>query len=98
MGVERILTERVSLRAGYAYANNPVPGSTLSPLTAAIMSNQISTGLSYKLGKSRVDAILHLRSDGDGKCRASSLQAGEYSNSAVKVGTQSLMLNYAFQF
>jgi len=98
MGVERILTERISARFGYAYANNPVPGSTLTPLTAAIMSNQISTGLSYKLGRARVDAAYTFDPTATAHVGTSALQAGEYDNSTVKVGTQSLMLNYAFQF
>ncbi len=34
-GVEYGLNENVSLRGGYSFSNNPVPASTLSPLTAA---------------------------------------------------------------
>src|SRR5579871_2980108 len=89
-GVERILTERVSLRFGYAYGNNPVPGSTLTPMTAAIMSNQISTGVSYKMGHARLDAAYAFDPTATAHVGTSALQAGEYNNSTVKVGTQGL--------
>lgn len=97
-GVERNLTERMSLRAGYAYGNNPVPGATLNPMTAAIMTNQISTGLSYNINKSRIDLAYTFDPTSTAHVGLSALQAGEYNNSTVKVGTQGLTLNYAFQF
>ena len=34
VGVERSLAEKAAVRFGYAHSNDPVPGSTLSPLTA----------------------------------------------------------------
>jgi long-chain fatty acid transport protein len=33
VGAERGVTESITLRAGYSHANNPVPSSTLTPLT-----------------------------------------------------------------
>ena len=50
----------MSIRAGFAHSNNPVPASTLSPLTAAIMTNQLSTGIGYQLNK---DVQLFFRID-----------------------------------
>src|SRR5205823_1986719 len=55
-GVERTLTESTSFRTGFSHANNPVPGSTMLPLTAAIMSNQLSTGIVYRRGHARYEA------------------------------------------
>jgi len=34
-------------RAGYSYASNPVPSSTLTPVTAAILTNSLSAGAGY---------------------------------------------------
>jgi hypothetical protein len=62
------------------------------------MSNQISTGLSYKLGRARIDAAYAFDPTATARVQTSALQAGEYNNSTVKVGTQSLTLNYALQF
>lgn len=97
-GVERSLTEHTTFRAGFAHANSPVPSSTLSPLTAAILSNEISTGLTYRLGKSRYEAAYAFRPTSTQSVGQSSLLAGEYDNSTVHVGTQSLILGYSIQF
>jgi long-subunit fatty acid transport protein len=97
-GVERSLTESVVLRAGFAHANSAVPNSTLTPLTAAIMSTEISTGLGYRHGRSRYEASYGFRPEASQHVGQSALLAGEYDNSTVHVGTQSLMLSYSLQF
>jgi len=97
-GVERFLTENISLRAGYAHANNPVPASTLTPLTAAIMTNQLAAGVGYRHGNLRFDlgyGIDPMTQENVGK---TALLSGEYSNSKVAIGTQSLGLNTSFKF
>ena len=98
VGAERLLTERTSLRFGYAHANNPVPGSTLSPLTAAIMSNQISTGLIYHPGRSNFELAYSYDPTAQAQVQQSALFSGEYNNSTVRVGTQAVTLNYSFRF
>jgi long-subunit fatty acid transport protein len=98
VGAERVLTERASLRFGYAYGNNPVPSSTLTPMTAAIMSNQISAGLAYHLGRSRLEGAYVFDPTAQSRVQQSGLLSGEYNNSTVRVGTQSLTLGYAVQF
>jgi len=86
-GVERRLLESTVLRFGFAHANSPVPSSTLTPLTAAILSNEVSTGFSYGF-----------RPEANQTVGQSSLLAGEYDNSSVHVGTQSLSVGYSFHF
>jgi len=97
-GFERLVTESISLRGGYAHGNNPVPGSTLSPLTSAIMSNQLTTGLGYRRGRCRLDLAYAYQLTGQARTQRSALLSGEYSNSVVRAGTQSLALNTSFQF
>jgi len=97
-GVERMLTENASVRAGYAYGNNPVPAGTLTPLTAAIMTNQISTGFNYHMGRSRFDVAYTFDPTSQEQVGQSTLLSGEYNNSTVRVGLQSLSLGYSFQF
>lgn len=97
-GVERLLFENTSVRFGYAYGNNPVPSSTLMPLTAAIMTNQLSTGLNYRLGRSHFDLAYTFDPISQEQVNQSTLLAGEYNNSTVRVGLQSLSLGYSFQF
>jgi long-chain fatty acid transport protein len=98
VGAERGLTEKASLRFGYAYGNNPVPNSTLTPMTAAIMSNQISTGLVYNLGRSRLEGAYVFDPTAQSHVQQSGLLSGEYNNSTVHVGTQALTLGYSVQF
>jgi long-chain fatty acid transport protein len=98
VGAERSLTENTTIRAGFAHANSPVPISTLTPLTAAILSNEISTGLTWRHGRSRYEAAYAFRPTANQNVGQSSLLAGEYNDSSVHVGTQSAMLSYSLQF
>jgi len=97
-GVERLLTESTSLRFGYAHGNSPVPNGTLTPMTAAIMTNQLSTGFAYHRGRSRFDIGYSFDPISQQQVQQSNLLSGEYDNSTVKVGTQALSLGYSFQF
>jgi long-subunit fatty acid transport protein len=97
-GVERRLTESISLRAGYAHSNNPVPASTLSPLTAAIMTNQLSAGIGYRRGRWRLDLGYGIDPTTQEDVGKTALLSGEYANSKVRIGMQSLGLNTAFRF
>jgi long-subunit fatty acid transport protein len=98
VGAERGLAENTTIRAGFAHANSPVPSSTLTPLTAAILSNEISTGWTWRHGRSRYEAAFAFRPTASQSVMQSSLLAGEYNDSTVHVGTQSVILNYALQF
>jgi long-subunit fatty acid transport protein len=97
-GVERNLWESASVRLGYAYGNNPVPSGTLTPMTAAIMTNQLSAGFAYHMGRSRFDMAYTFDPTSQAQVGQSNLLAGEYNNSTVRVGLQSLSLGYSFQF
>jgi long-subunit fatty acid transport protein len=97
-GVERHLFENTSLRFGYAYGNNPVPSGTLTPLTGAIMTNQLSTGFNYRLGRSHFDLAYTFDPTSKQQVQQSNLLAGEYNNSKTGVGLQSLSFGYSFQF
>jgi long-chain fatty acid transport protein len=97
-GVERRLLESTVLRFGFAHANSPVPDSTLTPLDGAILTNEISAGLGYTHGRSRIDLSYGFRPESTQQVAQSSLLAGEYSNSSVSVGTQSLALGYSYHF
>ena len=97
-GVERLVTENVSVRGGFAHGNNPVPSSTLSPLTAAIMKDQITTGLGFRHGRARFDAAYGFGFKAHASVGQSALKSGEYNNSHVGLGTQALTLNTSIQF
>jgi long-subunit fatty acid transport protein len=98
LGVERLLTENISIRGGYEHANSPVPDATLSPLTAAIMKDQLAAGIGYRLGRARFDLSYGIDLTAKQNVGTSALLAGEYSNSTVRLGTQSVTLGTAFTF
>lgn len=47
-----VMKERLTLRAGYNFGNNPVPNENLSPLVQVIMEHHITAGIGYKIAKS----------------------------------------------
>jgi long-chain fatty acid transport protein len=98
IGVERMVAENAVVRAGYVHANSPVPSSTLSPLTAVIMGNTLSTGFGYRHGRARFDAAYSLDLTAHRNVGQSVLKSGEYSNSRVSVGTQSVSLMTSIWF
>ena len=54
-GLEYELTERIALRAGYAYGESPVPDSTLLPLTAGLVEHAFTAGIGYHWRRWQVD-------------------------------------------
>ncbi len=98
VGGERTLTENTVLRFGYAHVNSPVPSSTLTPLTAAIMQNQISGGFGWTPGRSKWEAAYSFHPTASAHVGTSSLLAGEYDDSTTHVGTQQLTVGYSFRF
>jgi long-subunit fatty acid transport protein len=91
-GIERPLGESWTVRGGYSWANNPVPSSTLIPLTAAIMQSALATGVGYSHGRWRYDAAYQAQLPSTQSVSQSSLQAGEYNDSRIRIFTQSLTL------
>lgn len=92
IGVEKSWMENTVIRAGYAHSNDPVPGSTLSPLTAAITRNTLSAGFGHTHGRYRFDFSYSIDPTAQNNSQQSVLKSGEYSNSVVRVGTQAIVL------
>ncbi|MEP7366024.1 MAG: outer membrane protein transport protein [Acidobacteriota bacterium] len=97
VGIEQSWRENTTLRAGYAHGNSPVPGSTLSPLTAAITRDSITAGAGYRWGRVRVDAAYVLDPKVSRTTGSSALRAGEYSNSRVRLGTHAVIISTTFK-
>ena len=97
-GVETPVSESVILRVGYSWASDPVPASTLLPMTAAIMQNTIAGGSGWSHGRLTCDAAYQAQLPANQSVGTSSILAGEYSNSKVRVWTQSLVLTTRFKF
>ena len=94
--VERTLGESFVIGGGYLHGNNPVPNSTLSPLTAAIMQNGLSAGAGWHIGQLRFNASYGYDFTAQGQVGHSALLFDEYSNSTTKIGTQAFTLSTSF--
>jgi hypothetical protein len=75
---------------------NPVPSSTLTPLTAAIFQRHVSGGLSYSWGACRLDVAYSLAPPAQASVGSSLLRAGEYANSRVRLWGQTVSLGFSF--
>jgi len=97
-GAEIPVHEAWTVRAGYSYMTNPVPSSTLLPLTAAIMQNSLATGAGWSHGRWHYDAAYQAQLPSTESVTKSAILAGEYDNSRVRVSTQSLTLTARVKF
>jgi len=98
VGVEVPVAEAFELRGGYSYATDPVPSSTLTPMTAAILQNTLGTGVGYSHGHYRYDFTYQVQLPATQRVGQSGLLAGEYNNSQVNVMVQSLTLSTRIRF
>ena len=97
-GLEYAVTENFSLRLGYCYGNSPVPGNTLTPLTAAITEHTLTAGAGYHWGRYHADVAYQYYLPAIQNTGQSSLLSGEYSNSSTRISAQVLafMIGYTF--
>jgi long-subunit fatty acid transport protein len=98
IAVEHGLGEEFVARAGFVHANQPVPASTLLPMTAAIFTSQATVGAGWHYRKSVCDVSYGFTPRSTVNVGQSGLEAGEYSNSRVSVGLQSVTVSEAFVF
>jgi long-subunit fatty acid transport protein len=97
-GFELPIRESVSIRGGYSFATNPVPSSTLTPMTAAISQNTLATGIGWSRHRWSYDAAYQVQLPSTKTVATSALLAGEYNHSSVEVWTQSLTLSARVKF
>ena len=92
-GLEYPVSEHWTIRGGYSYRNDPVPSSTLIPLTAAIMQQSVAAGAGWTRGSWAYDAAYQFQLPSTQYVGVSGLKAGEYNNSSVRVQVQSVTLS-----
>jgi len=97
-GMEYSVTPNLDLRAGYCYGGSPVPDSTLTPMTAAIMEHTLTAGLGYHWDRYRVDVAYQYDIPATQNIATSGLLSGEYSNSSIKVSAHVFALTTTVRF
>jgi long-chain fatty acid transport protein len=97
-GIELAVTDRWTLRAGYAFAHSPVPEATLTPLTAALMEHTLTAGVGYQQGRYRIEAAYQYDLPATGRVGQSALHSGEYSGSRTTVQVHQWALTFRLGF
>ena len=92
LGVEYEVNDRLALRTGYAYVENPVPERTLSPANPDADQHNFSIGFGYKIGKWVVDGFYNASFFEDRKVN-NSILSGTYENFTHYIGSS---LGYRF--
>jgi long-chain fatty acid transport protein len=95
---ETPLSDNWKFRAGGFFTQTAVPSSTLSPLTAAIQKNGLTTGVGYKRGRWSTDCAYVINLPSEARTRTSALAAGEYSNTRIRLTVHSVLLSAGLRF
>jgi long-subunit fatty acid transport protein len=90
--------DALALRAGYIHRLNPVPQSTLTPLTAAIPQDTLTAGLGYNFGRWGLDFAYQYDLPARERVGTSALFSGEYSHSSTQVSGHWLALTFSLRF
>jgi len=93
IGLDYVLNENVSLRAGYIYDASPCPEKSVSPLLPDANRNEIALGIGYTINKITIDAaFLYIKFD-DRRNNIDGKLNGMYSNTAKLFG-----INFGYFF
>lgn len=96
LGGNYVLPNGWELRAGYERANVPVPRSTVTAMTAAILNEAYSIGAGIPLGASWIDVAYRYSRADDYRVGTSALLGGEYNGTKQSLDLHSLTLSYSF--
>lgn len=97
-GVEFAATDRLTLRAGYAWGDSPVPAATLTPMTAAIATHTLGVGAGFQWGRCTFDLAYQYSPPTRVDVGTSALRSGEYSGSSTEVSIHQLALSARIGF
>jgi long-chain fatty acid transport protein len=98
VGLEYAPIKNLFLRAGYCYGNSPVPDTTLTPMTAAIIEHTITAGMGYRWRACEFDLAYQCGLPATQHIGTSALRDGEYSNSSITVFENVVALTMKYSF
>lgn len=97
-GFEYDVTPNLALRIGYCYGRSPVPGSTATPMTAAITAHTLTAGIGYHWSRYKVEIAYQYYIPATANVGQSGLLSGEYSNSSTTVSAHVMAITTGFTF
>jgi long-chain fatty acid transport protein len=81
-GIEYLLNTDLTLRAGYAFGNSPVPETTVFPVFPAVVENHVMAGASYRITPSfTIHGAVEFALKKSEAASSQSILAQEYNNS-----------------
>lgn len=83
LGLEFALSDEYTARLGYTFGANPVPSSTITPMSAAILEHSLASGLEWRRGRYTIAGAYQYSFPATSHVDTSSLASGEYSNSTT---------------
>ncbi len=97
IGGEYDINEALTLRAGFAYGNNPVPSTTVFPVFPAIVENHITIGAGYKLTNAfTLNAAYEIGLNSSETASNPSIVANEYNGSTSQLATNLFHLSLSW--
>jgi len=97
VGGEYKVNSALTLRAGFAYGNNPVPSSTIFPVFPAIVESHITLGAGYQVTNSvTINAAYELGLNFKETASNPSIIANEYTQSTSQLGTNLFHVSLAW--
>lgn len=97
-GAEFQVTEDWVLRAGYAFGESPVTGSTLTPMSAAILEHTLTAGVGWQRGSWGIGLAYQYAFGGEVSVDTSGLRSGEYSGSTTDLDAHVVGLTASYGF
>lgn len=98
LGFEYSLCKCAVVRAGYAYGESPIPSTTLTPMSAALMEHSLTAGLGFTHGNWGLDLAYEYDLPAKRNVGTSGLRSGEYSNSSTEVSVHLFALSTRYRF
>ena len=96
LGGNYLLSNQWQLRAGIERANVPVPRSTVTSMTAAILNQAYSIGAGIPFRSSWIDVAYRYSTSDDYRVGSSALLGGEYTNTKQSLSLHTLTVSFSF--
>lgn len=98
LGLEYALCKCAVVRAGYSFGESPIPSTTLTPMSAALMEHAITAGVGFTHGNWGIDLAYEYDLPAKRNVGVSGLRSGEYSNSSTEVSVHLFALSTRYRF
>ncbi len=97
VGGEYNVNNDLTVRAGFAYSNNPVPASTVFPVFPAIVESHVMLGAGYKINEYfMINAAYELGLSNKQTASNPSIIANEFNGSTSELGTNIFNLSVSW--